>query len=303
MLRILSRITNLRVAMLEQSVTEPTLLPQTTLAHLTTTSTNIFAQAFKTPRFEPILARILRPLARNAAFHALEFDRIAGECHNLQAPSRYLVERVSEPLCIKGVENIPVRGPVVITSNHPGIIDAMLLFASIPRTDVKVIARPGHFLDALPNIRRHVIMLPEGDALAAIRESLRFLANGGLIVTFPKGGIESDPLVHPQSAQDSLQNWSPSLNLLAKYVPGLTIIPAAVGGVLSVPARESWLARRYRTDANRDWVAATLQFLLPAYRHTRPVVLYGEPISSADPLAQVVAATRKLYGEMVSKCV
>ncbi len=288
-------------AMLEQSTSAPTLSPQSTLADLTTTSTNIFAKAFKTPRIEPILARILRPLARNAAFHALEFDRIAGEYLNLQAPSRNLVEHVSDPFQVRGVENIPARGPVIVTSNHPGIIDAMLLFASIPRTDVKVIARPGHFLDALPNIRRHVIMLPEGDTLAAIRESLRFLANGGLIVTFPNGGIEADPLVHPQLAQDSLQKWSPSLNLLAKYVPDLTIIPAAVGGVLSMPARESWLARRYRTDANRDWVAATLQFLLPAYRHTHPIVVYGKAVAEGDPLAGVVAATRGLYGEMAEK--
>jgi hypothetical protein len=286
-------------AMLEQSTSAPTLSPQSTLANLTTTSTSIFAAAFKTPRIEPILTRILRPLARNAAFHALEFDRIAGECHNLQAPSRNLVERVSDLPRVYGVEKIPARGPVIITSNHPGIIDAMLLFASIPRTDVKVIARPGHFLDALPNIRRHVIMLPEGDTLAAIRESLRFLANGGLIVTFPNGGIEADPLIHLESAQHSLEAWSPSLNLLAKYVQNLTIIPAAVGGVLSMPARESWLARRYRTEANRDWVAATLQFLLPAYRHTRPIVVYGAPVTSGDPLAQVVAATRGLYEEMI----
>lgn len=266
---------------------------------LTITSSNIFAAAFKTPRLEPLLARALRPLARNAALHALEFDRIAGLSHNLQAPSRHLVARVSDPARIMGIENIPTRGPVVITSNHPGIIDAMLLFASIPRADVKVIARPGHFLDALPNIRRHVIMLPEGDTLAAIRESLRFLASGGLIVTFPRGGIEPDPLVHPQPALDDLRHWSPSLNLFAKYVPGLTIVPAAVGGVLSIPARESWLARRYRADANRDWVAATLQFLLPAYRRTRPAVMYGTPIRSADPLAHVVTATRALYGAMV----
>jgi len=283
--------------MIENSIAAPPV--PTTLADLTTTSTTIFAAAFKTPRLEPILARILRPLARNAAFHALEFDRIAGESLNLQAPSRHLVEHVSDPLRVEGIQNIPARGPVLITSNHPGIFDAMALFATIPRTDVKVIARPGHFLDALPNIRRHVIMLPEGDTLAAIRESLRFLANGGLIVTFPSGKIEPDPLVHPQNAQESLQGWSPSLNLLAKYVPNLTIIPAAVGGVLSIPARESWLARRYRSEANRDWVAATLQFLLPHYRHTRPMVVYGRAICGGDPLAGVVAATRTLYGEMI----
>lgn len=284
--------------MLENSIAESLPQPQITLADLTTTSADIFAAAFKTPRFEPILARILRPLARNAAYHALEFDRIAGECHNLQAPSRYLVEHVSGPPRVTGAENIPLRGPVVVTCNHPGIIDAMLLFATIPRTDVKAIARPGHFLDALPNIRRHVITLPEGDTLGAIRESLRFLAGGGLIVTFPRGGIEPDPLAHPESAQDALKNWSPSLNLMAKYVPNLTIVPAAVGGVLSVPARETWLARRYRTEANRDWVAATLQFLLPQYRHARPIVAYGKLLSGADPLAGVVEATRGLYAEM-----
>jgi hypothetical protein len=264
---------------------------------LTRMCMTIFAEAFKLPYGQEILARLLRQMARGAARHTLEFEYLAGLHDNLQAPSRYLVEVMSDSLTVRGVEQIPRRGPVLITCNHPGVFDAMVVFATLLRTDVKVIARPRNLLDALPNVRRHIIFVPDDPAggRATLRESLRHLAAGGLLVTFPRGSIEPDPLLHPPAAIESVADWSSSVNLLAKYIPGLTVIPAAVGGVVSTRARASWLARRYRTDADRDWMAATLQFMLSTYRDVQPIVIYGLPISEGDALQQVQVATRELY--------
>lgn len=259
------------------------------LENLTRMCMTMFAEAFKLPFGQNVLARLLRRLARGTAKHALEFDRLAAE--NLQVPSRYLVDVMSASLTVRGIENIPTRGPVLVTSNHPGIFDAMAIFATLPRTDVKVIARPRNLLDVLPNIRQHLIFVPENGGPSTLREALRYLESGGLLVTFPRGSIEPDPLLHPQSAEESLSHWSSSINLLAKHIPGLTIIPSAVGGVLSTRARATWLARRYRTDTDRDWIAATLQLMLPAYRDVNPVVLYSSPV----PPAHVQDATRALY--------
>ena len=264
---------------------------------LTCMCMTMFAEAFKLPYGQEILERLLRPKARSAARHTLEFKSLAGLHDNLQAPSRYLVEVMSDSLTVRGVEQIPARGPVLITCNHPGIFDAMVVFASLLRTDVKVIARPRNLLDMLPNVRRHIIFVPDDPAggTATLRKSLRHLADGGLLVTFPRGSIEPDPLLHPQAAIESVAQWSSSVNLLAKHITGLTVIPAAVGGMVSTRARASWLARRYRTEADRDWMAATLQFMLSTYRDVKPMAVYGSPICEGNTLQQVQIATRELY--------
>ncbi len=126
---------------------------------------------------------------------------------------------MSDSLTVRGAEQIPPRGPVLITCNHPGIFDAMAIFASLPRTDVKVIARPRTLLDVLPNVRRHIIFVTDDPAggTATLRESLRHLAEGGLLVTFPRGRIEPDPLLHPEAAIESVAEWSSSVDLLAKH--------------------------------------------------------------------------------------
>ena len=141
---------------------------------LTCMCMTMFAEAFKLPYGQDILERLLRPKARGAARHTLEFELLAGLHDNLQAPSRYLVEVMSDGLTVRGVEQIPARGPVLITCNHPGIFDAMVVFASLPRTDVKVIARPRNLLDVLPNVRRHIIFVPDDPAggTATLRESV-----------------------------------------------------------------------------------------------------------------------------------
>ena len=80
---------------------------------LTCMCMTMFAEAFKLPCGQDILERLLRPKARGAARHALEFESLAGLHDNLQAPSRYLVEVMSGGLTVRGAEHIPTCGPVL----------------------------------------------------------------------------------------------------------------------------------------------------------------------------------------------
>ena len=97
-----------------------------------------------------------------------------------------------------------------------------------------------------------------------------------------------DPALHPDAA-DCLQNWSDSLDLLARLAPELTIVPAVTSGVISKNALRHPLSRLYRTAKEREWVAATLQVMLPRYRDTHVTLRFGEPIrSTTQPTPLVI---------------
>jgi hypothetical protein len=67
-------------------------------------------------------------------------------------------------------------------------------------------------------------------------------------------------------------------------VPEAQILPAAVGGVISASALRNPVINLFRDRKDRDWAAATLQVLLPAYRDTHTRVAFGQPLQAIDLL-------------------
>jgi 1-acyl-sn-glycerol-3-phosphate acyltransferase len=94
-------------------------------------------------------------------------------------------------LNVSGLENVPERGPGILAVNHLGIIDAPLIFALIPRTDLTALVAKKHlknpFLRIIVNIvggiwiNRHEA---DSQAMRAAREHLR---RGGLLGIAPEG--------------------------------------------------------------------------------------------------------------------
>lgn len=220
------------------------------------------------------------PPARHLARQVLAYDALVGES-GLGAGGAWALGRMSRDAVVEGRENVPRAGPLLLVSNHPGLADAVALFAATPREDLRVVAAERPFLQALPNTSRHLITVRENPPgrLGVVRAATRHLRRGGAILTFPGGKIEPDPAVLP-GAIPALKNWSASVGLFARRAPGLTVVPVVVSGVVSPAALRNPLTRLRRRKRDREWLAATLQMLTPALRDVTVRVTFGSPIAA-----------------------
>lgn len=251
-------------------------------------------KAFRLDPLHRIVGRAFEGPARRITEMVFHYDRLVGS-EGLAAGSAWLVDQFAHSVQIHGA--LPAaHGPLLIVSNHPGLIDAMAIFAQVQRPDLRILAAERPVLRLLPNIVPYLIFVPDDSQrrLSAVRLAAAHLRAGGALMNFPGGQIEPDPALHPDAA-DSLKSWSDSIDLLARLVPELTVLPVAVSGVISPSALRSPLARLYRSDQQREWVAATLQVMLPRYRDTQVTVRFGQPIRQHNaPTAQVIDQMRAL---------
>jgi 1-acyl-sn-glycerol-3-phosphate acyltransferase len=224
--------------------------------------------------------------ARRLARQIMTYDEIVGES-GLGAGGEWALKKLSHHSRFEGQENVPRDGPLLLVSNHPGLADAVALFAATPRDDLRVIAADRPFLDALPNTSRHLMTVAEtpGGRSRVARAAARHLRGGGSVLTFPGGRIEPDPAVLP-GAVAALDRWSASADNFARLAPGLVIVPVVVSGVISPSALRNPLTRLRRSRRDREWLAATLQVLVPALRNVDVRVEFGRPIH-AEPGAAV----------------
>lgn len=221
--------------------------------------------------------------ARRFSRQIAAFDQIAGAA-GLPAAGQYIVDLFARSFAVIGAEHVPPSGPVLVVSNHPGMADAMALWAALARRDIRILAAERPLLRAVPNTGRHLIFVDEHSAhgrIGSLRAAGAHLRSGGLLLTFPAGHIEPDPTVRPDAAA-SLDSWVASAALLTRLAPQATVLPAAVGGVISASAMRNPAARMLPTQKDRDWAAATLQVLLPAYRDVHTRVAFGPPLRPED---------------------
>ena len=227
-----------------------------------------------------VMESISRIPARRLARQILTYDRIVGES-GLGTGGAWALKRLSRSTSIEGQEYVPRDGPLLLVSNHPGLADAVALFATTPRDDLRVIAADRPFLEALPNTSHYLLTVREASAgrLGVARAAARHLRGGGAVLTFPGGRIEPDPAVLP-GAVEALNHWSSSADLFARLTPGLAVVPVAVSGVISPSSLRNPLIHLRRRRRDREWLAATLQVLIPALRDVEARVEFGRPISA-----------------------
>lgn len=171
----------------------------------------------------------------------------------VRALSRALIRRRFD-LHLHGTEHVPVDGPVIVASNHVGIIDGPLLAIVGPRpvhalTKGEMFrGRTGRFLTAagqIPVDRHH----PDP---AAIKASLRVLRDGHALGIFPEGA----------RGDGELGRFHRGVGYLA-LVSGAPVVPVALfgtrepgGGTSSLPAPGSRIdvvyGAAYRLDP-RPW--------------------------------------------------
>lgn len=242
---------------------------------------------------------LFRGPARAFAHQVLTLDALVGR-EGLRAGGAWICGQLSRGVEVRGAPP-PVTGPVLIVANHPGLLDAAALFASIPREDLRVLAITRPFLRALPHIAGRLFAVGDTPAarMAAARRAARHLRAGGALLTFPAGRIEPDPLSLPGAAE-SVASWSQGVDQIVQLAGAVTVVPAIVAGVLTPAAVKHPLTRLRQHPDDRRWLAAILQLMLPwLQRHTvqvhfgRPIATTGAPVSAA-----VAAEARRLIREV-----
>jgi 1-acyl-sn-glycerol-3-phosphate acyltransferase len=250
-------------------------------------------------RGRAVLELLSRVPVRRLARQVMAFDEVVGK-YGLGTGGTWALARMCRGTKIEGRSNVPSGGPLLLVSNHPGLADAVALFAATPREDLRVIAAERPLLDALPNTSRHLLTVAgdSGGRSGLVRAAARHLRGGGAVLTFPGGMIEPDPAVLP-GAVESLDRWSSSADLFARLVPDLTVVPVVVSGVISARALRIPVTRLRRSRRDREWLAATLQMLVPALRDVSVRVEFGSPIYAGEDSGigeAVMEEARRLMG-------
>jgi hypothetical protein len=91
------------------------------------------------------------------------------------------------------------------------------------------------------------------------------------------------------------------LDLFARLVPDLVVVPVIVSGVLSPTALRSPLTFLRRRKEDREWLAATFQMMMPALRNVTTRIAFGRPVHADDSAGgsvsqAVLGEARRLIG-------
>jgi hypothetical protein len=189
---------------------------------------------------------------------------------------------------------IPGAGPLLVVSNHPGLFDALALFASTGRDDLSILAARRPLLTALPNLSRRLLSIdPGASGSVALKKAVRHLRSGGALLHFPAGQIEPDPRVAPRS-RALLLPWKPGLDVLlsaaARGRDDVRVAVAAVSGVVSRRALALSTFASRGADTLTDAFVPLLQLTVPGFADAQIVVRFGEARPAAQSSAESLRA-------------
>ncbi len=228
--------------------------------------------------------RLFRKITDRFANIGATFEGIV-ESDGLPKACEYCLSLFCKDLQVSGVENIPLNGPLLVTTNHPGAYDGLTVFSNLPRKDIKWISTEIPFFRLLPNLESHVLFASREDSrnrMVVLRNAIQHLKNGGVLVYFAAGHRDPDPGVY-HGALKSMDGWLDIFDTFFKHVPELTVLPVVISGVVSQHWAEHWLPRirRKQIDQQRlsEFGQVISQLLHPGKYYLSPFVSFGKPLS------------------------
>jgi 1-acyl-sn-glycerol-3-phosphate acyltransferase len=261
-------------------------------------------------RRDGLARRLLAPVFR---LPAGRFGRIAAladieaERSGISGAARRILRDLSLAPTARGTENIPVDGPLLVVSNHPGAYDSVAILSCIPRRDIKVFISDVGFTRAFSAARGYFIYVPKVAAgrTAALRESLEYLRSGGALLIFAHGEVEPDPELSP-GADEALGDWSRSIDIMLRQVPETWLQVAIASGVLMPKFLRHPLVRIRKTAPRRQKLAEVLQIcqqmLFPRSVRTDVHISFAKPVQGTaladdNPMAAVIRIARRLLAD------
>ena len=177
----------------------------------------------------PLLSWLLGLRTYRALYERTQSNRDAPfECRALKALE--VEPRISDT----ELDVIPVRGPLLVASNHPhGALDGLLLASIVgrKRSDVRVLTN--HLLSRIPDLSELCFFVdPFGGPTASVRSQVGlraahlWLKNGGALVVFPSGEV-----AHRRGASGSRIDspWRSTIGRLV-LTTGAQVLPAFIDG-------------------------------------------------------------------------
>jgi len=219
-----------------------------------------------------------------------EFYQKVGEVGLVEA-ARWFLSQYARQVESHGNESIPREGPLLIVSNHPGYYDGLAIAANLPRTDLKMVAGNYPIINGLEYFNEHLILTAKdlNSRMLAIRGAIRQLMEGGSLLIFPTGKVDPDPDVMPGAAE-SLQAWSPSIELFLKKVPQAQVLVTIVSGVVAPASMHHPLTHLKKLPNERQRIAEFVQIcqqaLWPKKPFLVPKVSYARPFTAEEVYRQ-----------------
>ncbi|MBK6766665.1 MAG: lysophospholipid acyltransferase family protein [bacterium] len=157
------------------------------------------------PRNSHTLTLKVASLAASVADHILGFPEVDRLYHSVTERStgstfcRGLLDQLDLKVQVtdEDLARVPTGGPAVVVANHPfGLLDPIILYVTLRalRPDVKVITNS--MLSSVRELKDFCIFVdPFGGPQAqranarAVRETMEWLSNGGMVVMFPAGEV------------------------------------------------------------------------------------------------------------------
>jgi len=214
-------------------------------------------------------------------------DAIIGQS-TMRAGSQWLLAQLVTGVTVRGAEAIPLTGPLIVVSNHPGAYDSVAILASLPlRTDQMIVASDVPFLRRLPAIGAHTIYVsPDPHArMGVIRAMIRHLEAGGALMTFGSGLVDPDPDLLPGAAE-ALETWYDSHAIVLRRVPETRLVLSIVSSVVAPQYMRSPLTRLKQDGWERRKLAEFLQIgsqlMFSKKAAVTPRVSFSRPIRAAD---------------------
>lgn len=253
------------------------------------------------------IRHLLEPLAWPSVYRfgeiASRFDEIVARS-GLREAMRQVVSYFASEIHQTGSENVPEYGPLLVVSNHPGTCDSLVIAASLPRNDLKIIAAGFPLLRTLPNTSQHLIFTDHPAApssnFSVVRTAIRHLQSGGSVLIFPSGRVDPDPAALP-GAVKALRTWSPSIEMFLRKVPHIKVQFTAVSGVL-VPAflrhpLINLLSGSRSPQAIAGAIQTITQLLFTGWVRLKPAISFGVP-KTIDDLKR---SNETLYQSMITE--
>ncbi len=243
----------------------------------------------RTAFWHNLFLKLLHHATDNLAHIAITFDHLAG-LHGLPRAAELSLSNWCRSLSVRGQEQLPPTGPLLVVSNHPGVYDALVVASRLPRPDLRLIASDLPFLHSLQNISQRIFFIPinKGETyqrMGGMLSALRYLKAGGAVLLMGSGTIDPDPAVYP-GALAHLQRWTEAVTLFLRFVPRTQVLLSAVSHIVSPKWAHhplTWLAHAGLGKRRLAEVGQVLQQLfLPGSLYLEPCLSFSPILAASD---------------------